>query len=436
MKKHLSRLCILLTAILSLQLTAFAAAPTPASSNWATKALGFDSFRQQHSASLQYTPTIVVIDTGFDHTAILKDYPDIKLIETKDFFDGDSDVSPTSAGEWHGTSVLSILAGGLSACGVPANLVLYRVRVKDQQGPTTSEALEQAIQRAAQAYPGCLINLSLGGPLPDCAQDTLCPTIFQAISAGTVVIAAAGNERADLRLRRICCGHSGWFTDGLVAVSACDEGGYLCDDFSNYNGDIMIYGTNLVGAARTSNGKPVYISTLEGTSFAASLCTAAASAVLALNGPMSPKDLENTLKQCVTTTFSLENLPSAPSGNTPGNDTPIDNTPTCPGGICEPGSPNASQVQIDSVDVDQLDGHTVKFTMTATYSNIDEADLIPGIFTSGSAPDILSSDLSIQSGRMAFSITLSKSETFDYYLYIRLVESGKTIETELSHFAF
>jgi serine protease AprX len=139
---------------------------------------------------------VAVIDSGVDagHTALRQ-----RVIFSKDFIGGDG-----HDGYGHGTHVAAIVAG---AGGQTSDTIEYRgiafgariinLRVLDDTGAGMAsdviEAIDWAIENRA-VYNIRVINLSLGAPvLQPYRDDPLCEAVERAISAGIVVVVAAGN---------------------------------------------------------------------------------------------------------------------------------------------------------------------------------------------------------------------------------------------------
>ncbi len=104
----------------------------------------------------------------------------------------------------HGTHVGALIAGGAGTgadiadySGVAPAARLINLRVLDAQGAGRAsdviEAIDWAIENRS-AYNIRIINLSLGTPVVQSYQDDpLCEAVERAVSAGIVVVAAAGN---------------------------------------------------------------------------------------------------------------------------------------------------------------------------------------------------------------------------------------------------
>jgi serine protease AprX len=140
---------------------------------------------------------VAVIDSGITIHAALKG----KVVANVSMIAGD----PSTADEYgHGTHVAGIIAGArtsttsLYPSGVAPGVHLINVRVLGENGSGyTSDVIagiDWAIANRSR-YNIRVINLSLGHPVMEpAATDPLCEAVRRAVSAGIVVVAAAGND--------------------------------------------------------------------------------------------------------------------------------------------------------------------------------------------------------------------------------------------------
>lgn len=139
--------------------------------------------------------TIAVIDTGVDYT---NPYlggelgPGNKVVGGYDYVNDDTDPMDDNG---HGTHVAGIAAGKGKITGVApdAQITAYKVLNDYGYGYTSDiiSAIEEAIQ-PENPYRADVINMSLGGPGD--GTDPLSRTAQNAVDAGIVVVAAAGNS--------------------------------------------------------------------------------------------------------------------------------------------------------------------------------------------------------------------------------------------------
>jgi len=143
---------------------------------------------------------VAVVDSGIAaHDALAK-----RVVASVSFVRGDPS---TDDGFGHGTHVAGIIAGAagpatrvtpLYTGGIAPGVSLVNVRVLNGEGvgytSDVIDGIEWAIANRTN-YNIRVINLSLGHPVTEpCATDPLCEEVARAVSAGLVVVAAAGNN--------------------------------------------------------------------------------------------------------------------------------------------------------------------------------------------------------------------------------------------------
>ncbi|MDH3643064.1 MAG: S8 family peptidase, partial [Gammaproteobacteria bacterium] len=231
---------------------------------------------------------IAVIDTG-----ILPNHPDItgspNLAPGFDMIssaaranDGDGrDNDPTDTGDgtaagecgpgsrpqadsWHGTHVSGTVGvgntdNGTGVAGVNWASRVQPVRALGKCGGSTAD-INDAIRWAAglpvpgvpnNANPARVINMSLGAVAPCSASPSTQSAINDATAAGTLVVAAAGNEAQDAaNAFPASC-------DNVLTVAASDFNGNLVTRYSNFGAvvEIMAPGGD-VQADRDNDGNP------------------------------------------------------------------------------------------------------------------------------------------------------------------------------------
>jgi serine protease AprX len=143
---------------------------------------------------------VAVLDSGISPHSALSN----KVIASVSFVSGDPIVSDVYG---HGTHIAGIIAGSGAAAtyvtplytgGIApgANLINVRVLGADGTGQTSDviAGLEWVIANRAK-YNIRVVNLSLGHPVTEpAATDPLCEVVAEAVRAGIVVVAAAGNS--------------------------------------------------------------------------------------------------------------------------------------------------------------------------------------------------------------------------------------------------
>ena len=143
---------------------------------------------------------VAIVDSGISPHAALAN----KVVANVSLITGDP-----SAGDafGHGTHIAGIIAGNNTAAlsvtplfngGVAPGVQLINVRVLGADGTGRTSDVIAGIQWAIAnraRYNIRVINLSLGHPVMEpAATDPLCEVVAEAVSAGIVVVAAAGND--------------------------------------------------------------------------------------------------------------------------------------------------------------------------------------------------------------------------------------------------
>jgi serine protease AprX len=155
---------------------------------------------------------VAVIDSGISfHSALAN-----KVVANVSLITGDPSVADAFG---HGTHVAGIIAGnaapartvtGLYTGGVAPGAQLVNVRVLGADGVGLTSDVIAGIQWAIAnrtRYNIRIINLSIGHPVAEpSATDPLCEAVAEAVQAGIVVVAAAGNDGVDANGSRVLGG--------------------------------------------------------------------------------------------------------------------------------------------------------------------------------------------------------------------------------------
>lgn len=197
------------------------------------------------------TIRIAIVDTG-----VQTNHPDLvnKLLPGYNFVNGNSNVTDVNG---HGTHVAGIAAAStnnnLGIAGIAPAARILPVKALADNGSGTSTSIANGIVYAANQG-AQVINISLGT-----TQDsvTMRNAIDYAINRGSVVVAAAGNNGANLLTYPAVY-------QNVLSVASTDEND-LRSSFSNYGTwvDVAAPGSNILSTYPNS-----YYSYLSGTSMA------------------------------------------------------------------------------------------------------------------------------------------------------------------------
>jgi len=223
--------------------------------------------------------------------------------------DGDCGGFPSEDSFWHGTFIAGQIAAntnnGIGIAGIASNASIVPVRVLGKCGGTDEDVFEGMLWAAGveiagvapNANPAKVINLSLGG-FGNCTQ-AIQEAIDGAMAQGAVVVAAAGNDAADV------AAFSPANCSGVITVGAHNRAGERTFysnfgrriDLSAPSGDGGLDDSTLSTAndGKTVPGNPSFDSGI-GTSFAAPLVSGVASLMLSKNALLTPGRLLSVLQ--------------------------------------------------------------------------------------------------------------------------------------------
>jgi subtilisin family serine protease len=153
--------------------------------------------------------TVAVLDSGIDTSN--PDFPDLDSSNSKDYSAYptlDDSISNTATG--HGTHVTgSVLGRGVNSAtyeGVAPGANLVFLKIGGEDGNATTPAMVYAIIAAVDIYHADIITMSYGGSsIYHDGTDEKCQAVDYAISKGTAVFIAAGNN-----------GNKGWHYSGTI----------------------------------------------------------------------------------------------------------------------------------------------------------------------------------------------------------------------------
>jgi len=249
--------------------------------------------------------TVAVIDTGIDY-----DHPDLgggfgadyKVVGGYDFYNGDSDPMDDNG---HGTHVAGIIAanGIIKGVAPSARLLAYKALGADGSG-LMSDVIE-AIQRAMDPNNdgnnqdhADIISMSLGGAGE--AGDPVCLAVRSAVSAGVVVVVAAGNEGPAMGTVA-----SPGLAPEAITVGAIDDEGTLASFSSRGTApDLLIKpeisapGVSINSTVPYQNARyssPTGYMPLSGTSMATPHVSGAVALLLQLHQSWTPQQVKSAL---------------------------------------------------------------------------------------------------------------------------------------------
>ena len=193
---------------------------------------------------------VCVIDTGIDSNALMYSTR-IDAAAGWDFVNNDSNPEDDNG---HGSHVAGTVLGGTNATtssclgtqniqGVAPQATLIGIKVLDSAGSGSFSNVIAGINRCASTtLPGGqadVINMSLGGGLfaGTCDTDTAAQAANNAVTAGVVVVASAGNDGASNGTGTPACGSK------VIAVAATYDKNYPNCDFpsqTSFNWGICI----------------------------------------------------------------------------------------------------------------------------------------------------------------------------------------------------
>lgn len=224
------------------------------------------------------SPLVAVIDTGVN-----ANHPDLagQIQAGYDFVNRDAD--PTDD-QGHGTHVAGIIVAkgdnGIGALGVAPQARVLSIKALSASGSGSTAGIVESINYAVQQG-AKVINLSLGSPFKSLAMEY---AIRDAIAAGCVVVAAAGNDGKNMQVYPAA--YPGVLSVGSTAPNDARS------SFSNF-------GTWVRMAAPGSSIYATYknsYATLSGTSMAAPHVAGAAALVYAVHPTWTAQTVQTALE--------------------------------------------------------------------------------------------------------------------------------------------
>ena len=243
--------------------------------SWGVSKIGSERYYNQVSVCAGKA-TVAVIDTGIDYSHSVFNN---RIIGGHDFWYNDDYCEDTDG---HGTHVASTV---LDVAGFNANIKIMPLKVFGSEDTTPDSMVAAAIEYAADNGAN-VINLSLGGMHTSTLEQN---AVEKALAKNVAVVAAAGNDKADLRYVE----HSPGGLNGVITVSAIDSNDNLAT-FSNYGDGKIDFAAPGVAINGAKNGGG-YIK-MWGTSMASPHVAGAYALVMSVNPKLSVNEVTNALK--------------------------------------------------------------------------------------------------------------------------------------------
>jgi hypothetical protein len=209
----------------------------------------------------------------------------------------------SSRSSWHGTHVagtIGAVSDSSGVVGVAPSTTMQHIRVLGTRGGSIADIASGIIWASGGSVPGTtpnrtpakVINMSLGGPSYSC-ESTFQNAINTAVSRGTTVVVAAGNDDEDARYS------SPANCNNVITVAAVSSSGNRAS-FSNYGStvDIAAPGVNIYSTINSGYSLPSTPSwtSYQGTSMAAPHVAGVVALMLASNPSLTPQSIEANIK--------------------------------------------------------------------------------------------------------------------------------------------
>lgn len=240
-----------------------------ATQSWSPPGVSLIAARRMWPSTQGEDTVVAILDTGVDYN-----HPDLKsnIIGGTSFVPAERDFIDKNG---HGTHVAGIIAANKQILGVaPATKILV-VKVLNKDGGGTYKGITTGLKyarewRGPQGQRVNVINMSLGGPVPD---NTMYQEIQRVVKAGITVVCAAGNE-GDGNEKTHEISYPAYYPE-TVAVGAVNLQTRIAN-FSNANEHIDIVAPGVDTYSTYPGGKYVKLS---GTSMAAPHISGAAALI-------------------------------------------------------------------------------------------------------------------------------------------------------------
>lgn len=263
----------------------------------------------EQTPSITQSVVVAVVDTGVNYNHIelsgqMWTDPSNSSYKGYDFLNNDNDPLDDDG---HGTHVAGLIAAAKNASGgvgvASSQVKIMAVKVLDSTGGSVStvvNGISYAVSKGAQ-----VINMSLGASGSD---NTIKTAVQNAVNAGVVVVAAAGNSSVEISASKFFV-PAGYAKDieGMISVGSIDTKNLALSSFSNYStAYVEIAAPGAEDSARRSDTGGLYstylssYARLSGTSMASPLVAGSAALAIGLLKSMgktpTPSEIEYLLK--------------------------------------------------------------------------------------------------------------------------------------------
>ncbi|EER13416.1 thermitase, putative, partial [Perkinsus marinus ATCC 50983] len=201
------------------------------------------------STSKRTPVTIAVIDDG-----VQADHPDLQGVVTEGYnvIDKNTDTHPRGP---HGTMMAGILGAirnnKIGIAGIADHLRIMPIYISDKP---SFGGMTDAFTYLISKRPDVKVILFSQGFKT--YYPPLLKKILEAVSAGMLVVVAAGNDHSDLDTEEYYpCSLSGPYTDGVICVAASNGTRMQLDDESNFGSAVDIAAPGYQILATTPTGK-------------------------------------------------------------------------------------------------------------------------------------------------------------------------------------
>jgi len=226
---------------------------------------------------------VAVVDTGYELT-----HPDLQGVPVVDPYNARNGTTGVKDGYGHGTHVAGTIAAAtnnaIGVAGVAPGVTIMPVKVLDSNGYGYWSDFLEGVDWAV-AHGADIVNMSLGSGLSAAQVAAFQPTFTAAWNAGTMVIAAAGNNSNDTPF------YPASFAN-VISVSATNNSDTKAN-FSNFGPMVDV---SAPGVGITSAFKDGTYRTMGGTSMATPHVVGLAALIRTIHPTFTLPEIETALK--------------------------------------------------------------------------------------------------------------------------------------------